>query len=94
MVQVAATIAERLNQSTGPAAVLVPLRGFSFPSKRGGQLYDPESDRAFARTMKERLAERVKYVEVDCHINDPLYAETAVALLEQLIASKKHDLHT
>ncbi len=89
MVQVASVMAERLNRATGPAAVVVPLRGFSFPSRDGGPLYDPESDRAFARTIKEKLSERVKYMEVDCHINDPPYAETAVAVLEELIASQK-----
>ncbi len=88
MVQVASVIAERLNRATGPAAVVVPLRGFSFPSREGHPLYDPESDQAFARTIKEKLSERVQCVEVDCHINDPPYADTAVALLEELIGRK------
>ena len=88
MARVAEVIAERLNLATGPAAVVVPLRGFSLPSREGGSLYDPEGDRIFAQTLKERLAPQVKYVEVDCHINDPPYAETAVALLEKLIGEK------
>lgn len=86
MVVVAEVMADRLNRATGPAAVVVPLRGFSFPSREGYPLYDPEGDLAFARTIKERLSERVKYVEVDCHINDSPYAEVAVSVLEELIA--------
>ena len=60
----------------------------SFPSRKGFPLYDPESDRAFATAMREKLDERVKYLEVDCHINDPPYAEAAVAMLEELIKAK------
>lgn len=91
MVKVAEVMAERLNRATGPAGVVVPLRGFSFPSREGYPLYDPEGDLAFARTMRERLSSRVRYVEVDCHINDPPYAEAAVALLEELMVRRRSD---
>ncbi len=89
MARVAEVMAERLNQSRGPVAVVVPLRGFSYPAREGGPTYDPEGDRAFAETIKARLAPHIKCVEVDCHINDAPYAETAVALLEELLSRAK-----
>lgn len=88
MVKVAEVIAERLNQATGPTTVVIPLRGFSYPSREGGPTYDPEGDRLFAQVLKANLKPNIKYVEVDCHINDPPYAETAVALLEESMASR------
>jgi uncharacterized protein (UPF0261 family) len=36
--------------------------------------------------MKKRLKPQIEVVEVDTHLNDPLYAQTAVALLEQMIS--------
>jgi uncharacterized protein (UPF0261 family) len=89
MVEIAKTMAARLNRSRGPVAVAVPLRGFSFPAREGGPTYDPAGDKAFAETMRAHLAPGIRYVEVDCHINDPPYAETAVALLEEMITRHK-----
>jgi uncharacterized protein (UPF0261 family) len=89
MVAVAKVIAERLNRASGPSGVVVPLRGFSFPSREGYPLYDPEGDLSFARTIREELSEGVRYVEVDCHINDPPYAEMAVSMLEELIGESR-----
>lgn len=89
MVKVAEVLAEKLNRATGPTAVAIPLRGFSYPAREGGPTYDPEGDRAFIETLKSRLAPRIRYVEVDCHINDPPYAETAVALLEELMSRRR-----
>lgn len=89
MARVAEVMAERLNLATGPTAVAIPLRGFSLPSREGGPTYDPDGDRAFVETIKARLKPEIRYVEVDCHINDPPYAEMAVALLEELMAENK-----
>ncbi len=88
MVMAAELLADKLNRATGPTAVVIPLRGFSYPSREGGPNYDPEADRAFIDALKPCLASRIKYVEVDCHINDPPYAEMAVAILEELMAKK------
>jgi uncharacterized protein (UPF0261 family) len=66
--------------------VLLPLRGWSEADREGGPLYDPQADEAFAEEMKKRLKPQIEVVEVDTHLNDPLYAETAVALLEEMIS--------
>jgi uncharacterized protein (UPF0261 family) len=83
---VARIMAERLNRAIGPVKVLLPLRGWSKADREGGPLYDPQADEAFAEEMKKRLKPQIEVVEVDTHLNDPLYAETAVALLEEMIS--------
>jgi len=54
-------------------------------SKKGGELYDPEADMAFVDTIKKHLKPHIKVVEVDAHINDPVFAETVVPLLTGMI---------
>lgn len=42
MAEVGRVMAERLNEAKGPAAVLVPLKGWSVYGKKGGPLHDPQ----------------------------------------------------
>lgn len=84
LVKVAKSIAERANRAKGPVAVIIPLRGFSEASKEGAPLYDPECDRAFIDALKENLSEKVRYVEVDCHINDDEFADKVIELFDEI----------
>jgi uncharacterized protein (UPF0261 family) len=77
--KIARSIADRANKATGPVAILVPLRGFSEASKKGAPLHDPAADRVFIDTLKKSVGERIKVIEVDCHINDDRFA----ALIEE-----------
>jgi len=78
MAIIGSVIADRLNSSIGPTTICVPLKGFSMYSREGEALYDPQSDRAFIESLKKGLIPRINFVEVDTHINDPLFAQTAV----------------
>ena len=54
-----------------------------------GEWYDPEADLALINSLKQHLdLSRVLFQEVDCHINDPQFAEMAVELLGSLMQSK------
>ncbi|GAG31494.1 unnamed protein product, partial [marine sediment metagenome] len=77
-------MAERLNNAKGSVAVIIPLRGFSEYDKEGSVLFDPEADRAFIDSLKSRLTANVRVVEVDAHINEPKFAEKAVAIFEEI----------
>jgi len=77
-------IANKANKAKGPVGIVVPLRGFSALDKEGGAFYSPEADEAFLRALKQNIKGDVEIVEVDCHINDPQFAEEAVALLLRL----------
>jgi uncharacterized protein (UPF0261 family) len=89
MAAVGRYIAERLSQSTGPAAVLIPSGGFTQLNVEGGPMYEPESDRGFAEGIREVLDQRpelgIPVRDVDLHINDPAFAEEAARMMHQLI---------
>jgi len=87
MAAVARLIAERLAESTGPAAVILPLRAFGWFAMEEQPLHDPESDQAFIETLKAHVPVRVKVVEMDTHLNDPLVGETAVQLMKDMLDS-------
>jgi uncharacterized protein (UPF0261 family) len=82
--EAARIIADRLNSSKAPCAVLIPLKGWSSLDREGGALYDPDADRAFAETLKEHLNSDVPLVEVDLHLNTPEFGKEAVELFHQI----------
>jgi uncharacterized protein (UPF0261 family) len=62
--------------------ILLPLRGVSQLDSPGGAFWDPEADAACYDAIKTNLRPGIPVLELDCNINDPLFAETAV---EQLL---------
>lgn len=78
-------IANRLSQSVGEVAVALPLQGVSAVDVEGGQLYDPEADRALFDTLKQELPERIKVYEYPCAINDNAFAEGLFALASKML---------
>ena len=87
-------IAEKLNVSVGPSAIIIPLRGFSaldraegkkmttIDGKVSGNWHDETANSALTESIKAHLdASKVKLSEVDAHLNDPEFAEAAVELL-------------
>jgi uncharacterized protein (UPF0261 family) len=82
-------LAEKLNLSTGPVTVLLPLRGLSMIDSDGGAFWWPEADQALFRALKENLRPDIPVVELDCVINDPIFAETCVERLLENIALKQ-----
>ena len=82
--QAARIIADRLNGSKAPCAVLIPLKGWSSLDREGGALYDPDADRTFAETLKKQLNSDVPVVEVDLHLNTPEFGKEAVELFHQI----------
>ena len=82
-------IAHKLNQATGPAAVLVPLRGLSAIDVEGGVFYDPDADTALFEALRTNLAPRVELIEVDAHINDPAFASALTRTFHRLYAHRK-----
>lgn len=78
------SVAEKLNRSRGPTAVVVPLGGFSAYDVDGGPFWDPEADAAFASALRAALDARVPVVDVAAHINDPAFADAVVAVYDRM----------
>jgi uncharacterized protein (UPF0261 family) len=74
-------IAERLNQCDGDVRFLIPEGGVSALDAPGKPFWDPEADGALFEALERRWhhTPRRQLIRVPCHINDPRFAETAVA---------------
>ena len=88
MAAVGKVMAQKLNRATGPAAVIMPLGGVSEWDKPGAVFYNPAGRRAFLEALKEHIEPKVEVIELDMHINDPEFAEQAVAILDGMMKGK------
>jgi len=78
-------IARAANASTGPVAILIPVRGVSQLDSPGGAFWDPEANGACFKAIKENLKPGIPFIEMDNNINDPAFAEKAVELLLEML---------
>jgi len=85
-------MAQKLNEMTGPTAMLFPSRGFSEWDKPDAphnfRFYNPEARAAFVEAFKENVKPHVKVLEFDLHINDVDFAREAVAVLHDMILQR------
>lgn len=76
-------IAQRLNASTGPVAVFLPMRGISAMAVPGGPFHDADADDALFSAIERNLDPKVTLVELDTDINDEKFG---TAMADRLIA--------
>lgn len=81
-------LAQKLNLSSGPVTVLLPLRGNSVISAPGGPFHDPEADQALFGSLRQHLRKEIPVIELDCAINDPPFAEACARELLASLAKK------
>jgi uncharacterized protein (UPF0261 family) len=82
-------MAQKLNASRGPVTVVIPTQGLSMIDTPGRAFWFPEADSALFTALKSNLRPDIPVIELDCNINDPVFAETcAKMLLQSLVASK------
>jgi uncharacterized protein (UPF0261 family) len=82
-------VAEKLNLSTGPVSVLIPLRGLSVIDSPGGPFWWPEADQALFESLKGNLRAGIPVVELDCNINDPPFAQCCGETLLRLVQCRR-----
>jgi len=79
-------IAKKLNKTTGPTALFVPLKGVSAIDVEGGPFYDPAADKALFEAIRKHLdRSKVELVELDLAINDPAFADAMVDRLQKML---------
>ena len=78
-------VAERLNASTVPVAVYLPLKGISVISAPGQPFFWPEADQALFQAIKQDLRPDIALHELDVNINDPAFAAAMAAGLLELV---------
>ncbi|BEU86617.1 Tm-1-like ATP-binding domain-containing protein [Selenomonas sp. TAMA-11512] len=88
---IAAKLAEKLNMAKvgGRSVLLLPKKGVSMLDAEGQAFYGPEEDAALFGTLREKIdPAKTEIVEMDCHINDREFAETAAERLVQMMEAK------
>ena len=88
---IARLVADKLNRISSPACIMVPVLGWSSLSVKGADLFDPEADAAFVRTLREVLNPEIPVMEEETELNSEPFALALVEQLHQMIeAGSRH----
>lgn len=87
--QLGEILARKLNASSGPVALFVPLKGVSMIAVEGQAFHDPAADEALFSAIRDRVRDPVELVELELDINDPEFAQAMVDKLEAMVAEKE-----
>ena len=83
--QLGEILAGKLNGSSGPVTVLLPLKGLSVIDSPDGPFWWPEANGALFDALKRNLREDIPVVEIDANVNDGEFSEKcARVLLEEM----------
>ena len=88
--RLAGIVSEKFNRAEGPAAVVIPTRGFSAIDREGYAFFEPETDRVFAEELKKNLRGDIEVIEIEAHILDEIFVTEVARIYDQtaLKASK------
>lgn len=70
MAKTAQVMADRLNQSKGKVAFIIPRQGFFNYDREGKMYYNPEGREAFIKEIQKNLNSRIQLEILDCHWDD------------------------
>lgn len=79
------TLAEKINKSTAPVTVVIPLKGISQVDAEGGVFYNPAANKALFDSIHQHTESFIEVKDVDMHINDKSFAALLVDSLLQLM---------
>lgn len=86
--EVSRVFAEKLNRSTGPVKVIVPLKGWSSVDSPYSPTYDPEEDALFIKVLRKSLRKEIEIIDVDANMEDPEFAGVLVNAASRLFRMK------
>lgn len=79
-------VAKRLAKATGPVHVILPNLGIEEWDKVGQEAHDPKGLAAFVDEMRAVVKAPTKLTEIDAHINDQAFADTALEIFDGWLA--------
>jgi uncharacterized protein (UPF0261 family) len=88
-VRVAEVLAQKMNQSSGPVALVIPLKGISRYDRPEYPFHNPDLDGVVFRELKKSLAPGIRVVEIEAHISEPGFGETCASILLELVKGRK-----
>jgi len=68
-------LAQKANQSSGPVAFFLPLKGVSMLDAPEKEFWWPEANQALFDAIKDNLKPEIPVYEMDCNINDDEFAD-------------------
>ena len=78
-------VAERLNQASGPTAVIIPMKGWIEGDRHPkSPFHDKDGGKAFSQALKAKLNPGIRIIELDSHINDAMFCDVVLELFDQL----------
>ncbi len=84
--QMARAMCAQLAQATGPVVVLLPNEGGNEWDRPGGPLHDAEAFEAFKSELRAQCPANVTLIELDAHINDDVFSDTALQVFDGWLA--------
>ena len=84
--EVAREIGRKLAKATGPTAFILPNKGIEQWDQEGEPFHDPSGTQAFVDEMRKSVAPPAELHEIDAHINDPLFVDTALRIFDRWVA--------
>ncbi|MBU2981401.1 Tm-1-like ATP-binding domain-containing protein [Lentibacter algarum] len=84
--ELAQVICDKLRVAVGPTEVILPLHGCNEWDREGADLHDAEGLAAFNAAMRAHVPNNVKLHELDAHINDQAFADTALKIVDRWMA--------
>ncbi len=82
-------LAQKLNQSSGPVRVVLPLGGLSQIDTEGAIFYRPEYNKALFGAIKASVSKNIPVIESADHINDQALSTLLVDCLMELVQKKQ-----
>lgn len=79
--ELGARMAKRLNESTAPVTVLLPLKGLSMIDAPGKPFEHAAADQALFEALRSGLRKDIEVIEMDCLVNDPAFAQACAGHL-------------
>lgn len=80
-------LAGKLNASSGPVAVFLPMKGISQIDSEGGVFHHPDYDATLFDAIKKNINPSISVHEVDANINDDKFSTLLVNKMLQLLKS-------
>jgi len=87
--QLGKIVAQKLNASNGPVTVLIPRKAISVIGAPGQKFHDPIADKALFDGIKSNLRKDIEVIEMDCAINDAVFAEACANTLLKNIGKRR-----
>ncbi|MEM9707664.1 MAG: ABC transporter permease [Pseudomonadota bacterium] len=93
--QIGNFIAGRMNEMPGPVRYLLPLKGVSAMDAEGRPFHNPLATGALFEAIRKTFQQTDTHqlIELDCHINDPAFAEAAAGAFQEISGLKEEARH-